>query len=69
MKSHKNRNRKPPPLLAPRTYPNPILIGGIVLGVIAGVLLVVFVVGPLVSAGYDLAAEFWMRVREAIGRV
>lgn len=69
MKSHKNRNRKPALTLVPWSYTNLLLAGGVVLGIIVGLILVVFVVGPLVSAGCDLVAEFWMRVREAVGRV
>jgi hypothetical protein len=69
MKSYKNRNRKATLRLIPTSYPNPILIGGIVLGVIAGILLVVFVVSPLVSAACDLIGGFWTRVCNAVGPV
>ncbi len=69
MNSHTNRNRKPKLSLAPRSHTNLLLASGIVLAAVVGLILVVFVVGPLVSAGCDLVAEFWMRVREAVGRV
>lgn len=69
MKLHENRNRKPTLTLVGWSYTNLLLAGGVVLGIILGVLFMVFVVSPLVSAGYDLVAEFWMRVREAVGTV
>jgi len=69
MKSHKNRNRKPTLKLAPWSYPDPILIGWLVLGIVVGVLLVVFILSPLATAGYDLLAGFWARICNAVGPV
>jgi hypothetical protein len=69
MRSHENRNRKATLRLIPRNYPNLLLVGGIVLGVIVGGLLVVFILSPVVSAGYNLMAGFWARICNAIGPV
>lgn len=69
MKPQKDRIRKPRLSLAPRSHTHLLLASGIVLAAVVGLILVVFIVSPLVTAACDLIGGFLARICDAVGPV